>query len=577
MRRTIRRVLGLLGVFGGCLLAGAVLGVIGATPASAHAVLISTEPVNGARLDAAPATVTATFSESVGVQAGYFKVVSSKGNEVQDGAPEHPGGDGTKLSVRLRPNLPDDSYIASYRVVSADSHPVGGAFAFVVGNGPLVGASGAVLSGGTTNRAVSVAFTTTRWLTFAGVALLGGLAFVVLCWPAGRGNRRARQIIWTGWAAVAAGTLLALLLEGPYAAGSGLSDAVNRDLLQATLGTTFGRMLSARLMLLGVLAVYVVRMLRDESLLPERARARDEDITAIVGLGVLATIGGTGHAAAGSQSTLALLSDTTHLTAMALWVGGLVLLATCLLPSRAADELAGALPRFSQIAFGSVLVLAGTGTYQAWREIGPLPALWTTGYGQLLLAKISVFLLLVGIGNLSRLAVGRRYLMPAAQALSASDVVAIGQSEQDRLVRRLGRSVAMEVGIAAVVLALTAVLVGQPPARASYTNPYSSTLELASGGSVRMRVTPARPGANTVRLDVFDRGGKLASPQQVTMTAELPAARIGPLAVSLTKTSTGRYQSTDASFPQAGTWQLVVRVQTSEFERSVAQADVPVR
>ena len=83
-------------------------------------------------------------------------------------------------------------------------------------------------------------------------------------------------------------------------------------------------MLCARLILLGVLAVLAVRILREPQRTAEKSRARDEDLAAICGLGVLATYGGVGHAAAGSAPTLALLSDTSHLAAASVWIGGLV-------------------------------------------------------------------------------------------------------------------------------------------------------------------------------------------------------------------------------------------------------------
>ncbi len=100
-------------------------------------------------------------------------------------------------------------------------------------------------------------------------------------------------------------------------------------------------MLCARLILLGVLAVLAVRILREpQDARAEKSRARDEDLAAICGLGVLATYGGVGHAAAGSAPTLALLSDTSHLAAASVWIGGLIILAACLLP-RPADRGAG--------------------------------------------------------------------------------------------------------------------------------------------------------------------------------------------------------------------------------------------
>ena len=555
------------------LLAGwAVLAVAGAAPALAHATVVSTDPADGSRLEAAPAKVSITFSEDVAVNSGFLKVVDADGEQVSQG---EPAGTGREVSVPLRSGLGDGSYIVSYRIVSADSHPISGAFSFVVGDGPLVAASGAVI-GGTTDPVVDVVFTVARWVAFAGVMLFGGLAFLVLCWPAGRTDPRARRLVWTGWGACAAGAVLGLLLEGPYAAGTGILDAFRPSLLSDTLATTYGRMLCARLVLLGVLAVLAVRLLRDQEEQPEKTRARDEDLAAIAGLGVLATYGGVGHAAAGSQPTLALLSDTTHLAAGSVWIGGLTMLAACLLPSRRTGELAEALPRFSRIALGAVAVLAVTGTYQAWREVAPLAALWTTEYGRLLLLKIIGFLTLVGLGNFSRQAVRRRYVTPVAHAMSTSDTAEIAESEEDRMLGRLRASVGFEVLIAAAVLAVTALLVSTAPARATYAKPFDATVQLASGGSAAVSVSPARAGTNSVQVTVLDSQGRPADAREVTMTAALPVEQIGPLPVTLNRTGTGVYSAPAAALPRPGTWELVLRVQVSEFDRDVAQVDVPV-
>lgn len=567
------RALAVLALLGGWL----VLAVAGAAPALAHATVVSSTPADSSRLEAVPSTVTVTFSEQVSAQAGFLKVVDGKGNQVSQGTATSTGRD---VSVPMRSGLGEGSYIVSYRIVSADSHPISGAFAFVVGDGPLVAASGSVV-GGSTDPVVNTVFTMARWVSFAGIVVFGGLAFLVLCWPAGRTDPRARRIVWAGWTAAAAGAVLGLLLEGPYAAGTGLADTVDLSLLQTTLGTTYGRMLCGRLVLLGALAVLTVRMLREPEDVPEKARARDEDLAAICGLGVLATYGGVGHAAAGSTPTLALLSDTTHLAAASLWLGGLVLLAACLLPGRRTADLAEALPRFSRLALGAVTVLVGTGLYQAWREVWPVPALWSTGYGQLLIAKVAVVALIVAVAWLSRGAVRRRYVTPVVHALSVAadaDEDAAGTPDEDgRLQQRLRRSVGIEVALAAVVLALTSVLVSTAPARATYVAPVTSTVRLASGGSAQVEVTPAKVGANTIRVTVLTAQGAKADASQVTATLALPAEQIGPLPVTLTRSAPGEYGTESASLPRSGTWELVVRVQMSEFDRDVAQVDVQVR
>ena len=224
-RKRVFAVLALLGAW-------AVLAISGATPALAHATVVGSDPAESSRLQAAPSKVTMIFSEDVTLGAGYLKVVDSKSNIVSEGTAKI---DGRNVTVPLKSGLGDGSYIVSYRITSADSHPIGGAYAFVVGNGPLVAATGSVVGGGT-NGVISKTFDVARFVGFLGIVLLGGLAFVVLCWPAGRTDPRARKLIWYGWWATAAGAVLGLILQGPYAAGTGVLDLLNSSLLKTTLG-----------------------------------------------------------------------------------------------------------------------------------------------------------------------------------------------------------------------------------------------------------------------------------------------------------------------------------------------------
>jgi copper transport protein len=574
-RARVFAVLALLGAW-------AVLAISGATPALAHATVVGSDPAESSRLQAAPAKVTMTFSEDVSLGAGYLKVVDSKSNIVSEGTAKV---EGRNVTVPLKSGLSEGSYIVSYRITSADSHPIGGAYAFVVGDGPLIAATGSVVGGGT-NGVISKIFDVARFVGFLGIVLLGGLVFVVLCWPAGRTDPRARRLIWYGWWATVAGAVLGLILQGPYAAGTGLLDLLNTSLLKTTLGSTYGRMLCARLILLGVLAVLAVRILREQQRTAEKSRARDEDLAAICGLGVLATYGGVGHAAAGSAPTLALLSDTSHLAAASVWIGGLIILSACLLSRPRTAELAEALPRYSRLALGCVGVLAVTGTYQAWREVWPIPALWSTGYGQLLLAKIVGFLLIVAVAYFSRQAVQRRYVRPVVHALSVKEeggsVATISEQEaaalgEDRpLVRRLRTSVGIELALGVAVLAVAAVLVSQAPARTTYVKPVDKTVALASGGTAEVELTPSRVGQNTLTVKVFDKSGKQVDARAVTATEALPSDQYGPLDVPMQKTGTGQYSSSSVALTKTGNWELVIRVQMSEFDRDVVQVDVKV-
>ena len=116
-------------------LALAALALLPAT-ASAHALLKATTPERGARLDAAPEQVSLRFSEPVEAEFGAVRVFDSDGREVQTGRTFHPGDRGAEVAVRLRDGLGEDGYTVTYRVISADSHPVSGGFVFVVGDAP---------------------------------------------------------------------------------------------------------------------------------------------------------------------------------------------------------------------------------------------------------------------------------------------------------------------------------------------------------------------------------------------------------------------------------------------------------
>ncbi|HEV2887863.1 MAG TPA: copper resistance CopC family protein, partial [Jatrophihabitans sp.] len=205
MRRWLRVLL--------AVLAGAVLSVLLASPASAHTVLVGSDPADGGRLAQSPAAVTLRFNEQVGLQLGYLRVVDPAGRRVDSGPVTHPGGVGSSVSVALKPGLGDGSYLASYRVISADSHPVAGSIRFVVGDGPLDAGSGASGSA-PVERAVSTGLAISHWLSFAGVGLVGGSWLVFTLWPAGRRRRAIRTLVWSGWALAGLGAVCEYLLQG---------------------------------------------------------------------------------------------------------------------------------------------------------------------------------------------------------------------------------------------------------------------------------------------------------------------------------------------------------------------------
>ena len=126
MRRPVTR--------GGLALISALaIGATAPAAASAHAILEGTSPQRGAVVPHQPDAVIFRFDEPVEGNFGAVRVYDSHGNEVDQSDAFHPNGDGPRIGVHLKPGLPEWSYTATYRVVSADGHIVSSGFVFSIG------------------------------------------------------------------------------------------------------------------------------------------------------------------------------------------------------------------------------------------------------------------------------------------------------------------------------------------------------------------------------------------------------------------------------------------------------------
>jgi copper transport protein len=146
----------------------------------------------------------------------------------------------------------------------------------------------------------------------------------------------------------------------------------------------------------------------------------------------------------------------------------------------------------------------------------------------------------------------------------------------------LRRSVLVELVGAVVVLALSAVLVSQAPAKASGAMPVEVTLPLqssagtAGNGTVRISLDPAHPGPSTLMVYLFDADGRLTQPREITVGLTEVQQEIGPLALDLSAAGPGHYVA-DPVLPSAGTWTLTVTVRLDEFTAVTASTVFPVR
>ncbi|MFE3825211.1 copper resistance CopC/CopD family protein [Streptomyces sp. NPDC059092] len=589
------------------VLLGTVLTVLSGT-ASAHAALTGSTPEDGAVVATAPQDITLTFSEQIAMGADSIRVLDPDNKRADTAQIRDLGtGTGVKYGVALKAGLPNGTYTVAWRAVSADSHPISGAFTFSIGApSPTTAAVPVEKVGG---GLVGALYDITRYVSYTGfILLVGGTAFILACWQRGASVRPLQRLVVQGWLALTAATLVMLLLRTPYTGSGKLADAFDLGGLQDVLTTKTGAALVSRLLLLGAAALFIAVLFgtyarRDEPEETEEStgegtekgtgenteestgtaentstgttgtaraaeKAEKNDLTfglamggSVVAAGIAATWALAEHASTGIQPGVAMPVDILHLLAAATWLGGLTALLVAL--HKAPFMESAAIRRFSRIAFVSVVVLAVTGLYQSWRQVGSWSALGGTSYGRLLLVKVGLVAVLVVIAWFSRRWTGRlaqgtetasgtgtgtgTRAETTAEAAAEPETgsgpetpaatTVVGDAERaTQLIRQkaamastrqkrlrdadpertgLRRSVLAEAGVAVVLLAVTTVLTSTEPGR-------TAEQEAGRAGSAAA-AEPEKTGPTTVTLP-FDTGGRNG---QGTVRLTLDPARSG--------------------------------------------------
>ncbi|NJQ08201.1 copper resistance CopC family protein, partial [Streptomyces lonarensis] len=237
--------------------------LLAAAPAAAHASLLGSDPEDGTVLDAAPAEVVLHFSEDVATSADSVRVLDPDGVRVDTGPPERrpAEGGGTSYGVPLGPDVADGTYTVAWQVISTDSHPVAGAFTFSVGAPSET--SVVVADGPAEDAAVALLYDTGRYAAYSGYLLVvGGAAFLLFCRPPAARSAVVRSVVTTGWALAAGATAALLLLRQPYITGGGIGEVLRLAGITEVVDTRTGVALLARLAVLALVAVFLVRLFR---------------------------------------------------------------------------------------------------------------------------------------------------------------------------------------------------------------------------------------------------------------------------------------------------------------------------
>ncbi|MCY0918996.1 copper resistance protein CopC [Streptomyces sp. H27-G5] len=610
-------------------LVAAVLALVlgGAVPASAHAGLSGADPADGAVLKAAPKQVTLTFTESVSLSDDAVRVLSPNNERVNRPA-RLVDGKGNSARAELSDKLSQGTYTVAWRVVSADGHPISGAFVFSIGKPS--GTAAVVAAGSPDDTAAGRLYGFFRYVAYSGLALLvGAVTFVLVCLPGAGAHRPVRRLLVTGWAALVVSGVALLLLRGPYEAAGSLTSVFDPSQLGRTVTGRPGMALIARLALLAVGVVLLKRFSGRPDRQDEDAREPREFGTGVrlVGgafaLSLALTWAAAEHASAGIQVPLAVPVAVLHLLAMGVWLGGLITLLVVLRRREpdALDVPASAIGRFSGLAFIAVATLVGTGVYQSWRQVGSWEALSTTSYGRTLSIKIAAVILVLWVASFSRRWTARlvREAPPATGTLpvSVTEPVRVAQtvgapaapeaadpgdrpvppadgqppvSEPDGYRRSLRRTVAAEAVLGVVVLLITTLLTGTQPSRAAAEKTPAATVQEPQAkvlmvpfdmgtaghrGTVQVTLAPGRVGENTVEAVVYTADGGLATVPELRLSLTQGDLDIGPLDAKL-KNQKGYWAAYDLRLPVPGVWTLNLTVRTTDIDQVTVRQTVDI-
>jgi len=495
-----------------------------AVPALAHASLLTSEPTDGSVVATAPSTFTLTFNEPV--SPTVLSLIEPGGQAVPL---DHPHLADDVVSVPMPPALADGSYALSWRVISADGHPIGGSVVFSIGapstaNQPQVAP--------TFDPVVRAGIWLSKLLVYGGLFVGIGGVFA----------RRWLGIAKAGRAtefALLAGTL-GLLPNVGFEGADALGRPANAllDLAAWSEGLVGSHGIFVGLALLALLLAFVA----------SRTGAVGGRIVSLLALVALGTaFASTGHAGTADPQWLTRPAVFLHTVTVAFWIGALAPLAAVL--RAGAGEARAPLQGFSAAIPWTTGVLLASGVALAIVQLAAPAELLTTDYGRVLVGKLVLVAVLFGIAAYNRWRLTRPVLAGDAP-----------------MARRLGRITRLELALAVAILGIVGVWRFTPPPRSLLAaDAAPATVEMvAPGGMADVTLSPGRAGAMSVTIDVMLDSGN--PPKQVTVDFANAARGIEPIEKTATQDADGLWHVEGLVLPAAGEWQIGVEALVSDFE-----------
>jgi copper transport protein len=504
-----------------------------APAALAHATLLRSDPSDGAVLAQAPSILTLTFNEPVSPIS--LKLVSEGDHTLEL---REVTARGEALIVALPGRLPEGTHLLSWRVISADGHPVGGALTFSLGR-PSAAAP-------VPRTEPDPALPALLWLARLGiyVALFGGVggafyAAFIAQGSLGAGLDRLLRVTLEGGLIA---TIASVGLQGVDVLGQPLSAISLPSAWASGAAGSYG--VTAALIAASLAAAHFSLSLRTGWRRP---------LAALSLLALGGALAASGHASAAAPQWLTRPAVFVHSLSIAFWAGALIPLAAALAARRTCD-----LSRFSRATPLPFAALIVSGVVLAVVQLEQIASLWSTAYGGVLCAKLAAVAVLLALA-----ASNRRLTRPA-------------RAGDGRAIRRIAVVTRIEVVLIALVLALVASWRFTPPPRA---------LLLAAGQPVRVHIHTVRAMADLqiestradgrrITVNLLDGEFRPLIAKAVTVIFSKPDAGIEALRLPATRVADTVWQIDRLRLPRSGRWNIRVEILVSDFEKISVEDEV---
>ncbi len=536
--------------------------------ASAHAVLLRTDPGDASTLTESPRQAHLWFNDTIELDFTSINLVDGDGRQVavtgfridaqrtKEAIEEFNTRKAMVLEIDL-PELPPQAYRLDWQSRSADDlHKISGTVIFGVNHSLKQFDRKEADTSPQPTEVVS------RWLSLAGISgVIGGLALLFFIFPPARplnaqtsqaeNQARQRMLKVAGWSSLLAlGAGVGLLVSQSFSGENNLT-----GWWTIIFRTAYGWRWIVSEVVLGLLAIVLLGKFQTKT------KRFFYPTIGLLALSLLLAQSLNGHSPLSGSSPLSMAIDALHLLAASVWMGGLLALVVAIGPllrkSGPENILAReGLGRFGIVAAISLAAVITTGLYKSGEQVASLDALLVTQYGQTLILKVYLVLFVAVIGLFNAAALHPRV------ARSLGWFLRKPPNWKPLSSRTLRRTILVEAMAGVGVIFLAALLGTSQPAVGPEFEPASKVEATPSYSGkvddlvINLTVKPNRPGQNFISIGAYNTRRPAPAPIQAVKIQLVAPGQAEAISLNAEVLGEGRYQIAGGNLNKAGNWQI---------------------